>query len=602
MLCLLSGAFVNYSEDSGIAVCSKCSFGKYSTQLSTSCTHCPLGTFSAVEGQGDSCPYCSSGTFSDQKGQTECQFCELGKYNENDGLSFCSACTNNGITLQNRSNSFKSCICPSGKYGNPVNEIQCRNCPPYRGIECKANSTIPFVLEGFWRNSVDFEVVHQCYPSTSCVSTGFKEITTCADSFRGVRCAQCPEGKFRSNKECAQCPWFSWLFLCIIIIGFLFLFLFILLSKKNYDHQNFFSFRIIISSIQFIGVISRFISLPNDSVTLSVILSAFDIGNFNFEIFFSMEYFSGSFWNTYSSKVASIYFLFPVMFAIGYVVYVLKKESRKITSTSLHKAISSFITILKGLYIYILTATFSAFRCVPQDDGTFTLLSSPELDCYDEIWFENVWVIVFGILVQICVPCYLFFVLYRNRFSLNRNDFYWRFGSLYAQYKPKYYFWDIAILLRKTLFVSLIDLTNSWQKLNRTFVLILFLLFEWQLDALVDPFQKKAISLLEVRSVWQLLAVLLILTDALIYRSSFFSTNQDSSASAISTLLIIYIFLAFCFTYFRIFYSRNNHFSSFRNFCFKSKKKERFALSQEDVLEMNSSNPSLPNRIVIQKS
>ncbi len=46
------------------------------------------------------------------------------------------------------------------------------------------------------------------------------------------------------------------------------------------------------------------------------------------------------------------------------------------------------------------------------------------------------------------------------------------------------------VLVRKTLFVSLVDLTNGWQKLDRSFVLLVFLFLGLFLDVYLDPFEK----------------------------------------------------------------------------------------------------------------
>jgi hypothetical protein len=153
------------------------------------------------------------------------------------------------------------------------------------------------------------------------------------------------------------------------------------------------------------------------------------------------------------------------------------------------------------LYIYILSATFSAFRCAPQDDGSFTLLSSPDLDCFDLLWYKNLWLILLGILILIFVPCSLYFILYRNQNRLMDNHFRWKFGYLILPYKKNFYFWEVIMLLRKTMFVSLVDLTNGWQKLDRSFVLLIFLFMELLVDVYLDPFEKlnTSFSIYELR-------------------------------------------------------------------------------------------------------
>jgi hypothetical protein len=109
-------------------------------------------------------------------------------------------------------------------------------------------------------------------------------------------------------------------------------------------------------------------------------LAILDISNLNIDVLFSLECLSnGSFWSVYAAKLASIFILFSVMYVTGFLLTWKKRESGA-HSTSLEKSISAFLMLMTTLYIYVLSATFSAFRCIPQDDGSYTLLSSPDLD------------------------------------------------------------------------------------------------------------------------------------------------------------------------------------------------------------------------------
>jgi hypothetical protein len=95
---------------------------------------------------------------------------------------------------------------------------------------------------------------------------------------------------------------------------------------------------------------------------------------------------------------------------------------------------STFLMFLTTLYTFVLSMTFSAFRCAPQDDGSYTLLPSPSLDCYDSIWYNHLGVIIVGILVISCVPVILFWILYRNRHNLWNIHFHWKYGGLTLPY------------------------------------------------------------------------------------------------------------------------------------------------------------------------
>ncbi len=110
--------------------------------------------------------------------------------------------------------------------------------------------------------------------------------------------------------------------------------------------------------------------------------------------------------------------------------------------------------------------------------------------------------IVFGILQLICIPVILLVVLYRARKKGEMsNSFQWTFGRLTNPYKSQFYYYEVVMLIRKTIYVSLIDLTNGWVKLERGFVLVCFLSADLYLDAFVKPFREnRIIPVFEIRS------------------------------------------------------------------------------------------------------
>jgi hypothetical protein len=494
----LAGAFANFTDD-GVGYCSKCPAGRYSTQISTYCAYCPIGTFSRIEGQGDSCTLCPSGTFSDREASSFCSPCTVGRYNENDGGSFCATCLSNATTFQDRSSALEKCICPSGKYGKVGIQNTCKICKDYRGIKCDANSTVPYIYPGFWRSSDDFALAYECFPSSSCVKTAFEMTTICADRYEGKRCGKCIQGSFRRSENCLECVWYSWIILLLCFLLFFGVYLYVLLSRDSIGR---FSMRSVIVSIQTIGVLSRFTSRDEESGILSLILKIIDLSNLNFELLFSLEcVFSSSFWKQYTGKILLILFVFPLMSLVASLVSWMKGNVKnQMSANPTQKSIYSFLMMLTTLYTFVLSTTFSAFRCYRQDDELYTLLSSPDLDCYDKEWYDNFWSIFLGIAFIVSVPIVLFFILYKNRYNFQQNRFHYKFGYLIFPYKPKFYYWEIVMILRKTVFVSLIDLTNDWPKLDSSFVLLMFLTAEWFLDAYVNPFHDKKVSVFELRS------------------------------------------------------------------------------------------------------
>ncbi len=178
------------SLDGSPTVCSKCPSGRYSNSLATSCLDCARGRFSAEQGQANSCLPCPAGTFSESFGKSFCLACVEGKFTENSGASVCLDCPRNSTTLQIQSSGVQSCICPSGAFGMIFSEYGCRTCRKYRGIRCDANSSIPFVEGGFWRDPNEVSLAFECIPKSSCLESGFSGNTLCSEGYRGKQCGE----------------------------------------------------------------------------------------------------------------------------------------------------------------------------------------------------------------------------------------------------------------------------------------------------------------------------------------------------------------------------------------------------------------------------
>jgi hypothetical protein len=425
---------------------------------------------------------------------------------ENSGVTVCIDCPMNSTTLQIQSSGIQSCICPAGSFGVIPSEHGCKTCPKYRGIRCNSNSSIPFVEGGFWRDPDQVSLVFECAPKSVCLESGFLGNNLCLEGYRGKRCGDCIENRFRSAEKCMACSktWISWLLFILMLLLFFIFYGYMLLSSSQND--NFLPVRAILFSIQTFGVLTRFADAGKTSSSLSVLLSMFDLSNVNLEFFFSFEciFSDFNFWDSFTLKSISLLVVLAFMYLTGVLLSCFEirfqKKKKKILASALDKSIDAFLVFLTTLYTYVLSSIFSAFRCYPQDDGSYTLLSSPSLDCYDSLWFDHLFVIALGILVIVITPVALFIILHTNRNRRFSNQVWWRYGRIMKFYKPKFYFWEVVVLIRKTIFVSLVDLTNGWQKLDRAFVIIVFLVAESFLDITVQPFSENQGLIFEIRT------------------------------------------------------------------------------------------------------
>jgi hypothetical protein len=162
---------------------------------------------------------------------------------------------------------------------------------------------------------------------------------------------------------------------------------------------------------------------------------------------------------------------------------------RRAISNPFERAVNIYIAISVGMYIYMLTVALEPFRCFKQFDNSFTLVSSPSLDCFDGTWSNHWFSILLGLFYIIAMPGSIIFIFWKYRFSLNTNFFIWRFGLLTSRFKRQYYWWSLYVLAKKTLLVMLVDLTNDYNAQLRSFMVLLVLIFTMCVESLCKPYK-----------------------------------------------------------------------------------------------------------------
>ena len=110
--------------------------------------------------------------------------------------------------------------------------------------------------------------------------------------------------------------------------------------------------------------------------------------------------------------------------------------------------------IYPGLSVKI----FTIFKCVELDKGKFYLMQDLSVRCYDSEWNAAAAVAAVCIIVYVIgIPAVTFVLLYRNRHIImegtpEEQDAFERvYGSLYIQYEGRYYWWEVAEMIKKML-------------------------------------------------------------------------------------------------------------------------------------------------------
>jgi hypothetical protein len=184
--------------------------------------------------------------------------------------------------------------------------------------------------------------------------------------------------------------------------------------------------------------------------------------------------------------------LFVIM-SIAFITHRVQKSRRRglmELTPPMETARSLYFKGLIVFYTFIVSVGLSPFRCFEQEDGTSTLVASSSLNCYDANWRSHGFTIALGVLEIIAIPGFLTVVLWKYRTPQSRMDniFNWRYGILVNPYKPKYFWWALFLLLKRTVLVMVIDLTNSYSPFIRVGLVLMILFIGMTLDGYCQPY------------------------------------------------------------------------------------------------------------------
>ncbi|KAG2373886.1 hypothetical protein C9374_011771 [Naegleria lovaniensis] len=163
----------------------------------------------------------------------------------------------------------------------------------------------------------------------------------------------------------------------------------------------------------------------------------------------------------------------------------------------MNNCIHSFITFLSLAYMYIIQTSVDIFLCKGQNDGTKNLEQAPHITCFEGSWwimfpFSVIYFLLFGLGAAV------FFIYSGIRYRAVKlsgdNDFIQRFKFLFTKFKPRYFYYESIITVRKLVFSVLYVFLAPLQVIALGFILI-FISFVIHMQLV--PYSKKMHNLIE---------------------------------------------------------------------------------------------------------
>jgi hypothetical protein len=227
--------------------------------------------------------------------------------------------------------------------------------------------------------------------------------------------------------------------------------------------------------------------------------------NINIELFSPECSLKTNFWQKYYFKLLfpPILCIFLLLLFVLRWVFALKfpSQAQKLGISEKmalsRKLIAVFSFMVVAFYTVMMSSAVQPFDCTRQSDGTFTLTKSPSSRCFDSVWFSHLPAIVFFILLYgFSIPAVMIYIFYSNRHQKSTIAFLSKYNSLVSPYQPRFFYFEIVAMFKRTLFVMANDFLSPTSYAVRYFVSLAILMgFVW-VDVYFFPYRSKELNIL----------------------------------------------------------------------------------------------------------
>merc|ERR1712166_36672 len=321
--------------------------------------------------------------------------------------------------------------------------------------------------------------------------------------YRGTMCLECIEGYVRVGEECKPCAEgasLGMVFMAgagMIVPVFIGVLLNLLCEGKTQDaaaksSRMMGQIKILIAFVQILSSMqTTYNGIPWPTAFLSFTMPLKAI-NLDVVGLFGASFCSMSV--PFASKFI-VHMSMPPMLAIGILLaYVVSKIYKASTTQELiaHRKAQTFkLLIAMFLFMYpgLATRCFQMFKCSKFDGVDYLgLETDPSMICFQEE--HTMYLILSGVFIGLYIvgiPLMIFFVLWRNKKHLyvkegeepteKHNEVEFEFGGLYTQYEPRFWYFEIIIIMHKCLMTGAMVVVGSGTPLQPLVAMLVQMIF-----------------------------------------------------------------------------------------------------------------------------
>lgn len=195
--------------------------------------------------------------------------------------------------------------------------------------------------------------------------------------------------------------------------------------------------------------------------------------------------------------------LLPIIFLVLFFALLFCLQRFKIFMTPINgsslltRSIYVVVFLFSTMFTMIVMTVFRPLQCLPQPDGTYSMMAAPSYQCFDKQWYTKYpFVILFSVIFVGILPIVLIIEFWKNKSNPDSLNFIWKYGSLLRPYRKKYFWWEIINTVKKTIFVILVDVLSDISIYSRLFYLICFLMLFLGIENTVKPFKNSRLNAL----------------------------------------------------------------------------------------------------------
>eukprot|EP00928_Gymnodinium_smaydae_P023076 TRINITY_DN19183_c0_g5_i3.p1 TRINITY_DN19183_c0_g5~~TRINITY_DN19183_c0_g5_i3.p1 ORF type:complete len:986 (-),score=68.13 TRINITY_DN19183_c0_g5_i3:86-3043(-) len=486
------------------------------------CQACAPGS-SQSEPLQSSCVPCEPGKYSSGWKQKECTLCPQGKFQSSTNMSSCISCPATMTTALLGAAAQSACVCPEGMYRSrsienaSITTPVCQKCKT--GLSCprgsdeaniptspsevtsKAGLPYPFPKEGFYTRFADPMSAFKCKHAPACPG---RESEMCATNFEGVACGKCLDGYIFDNNRCSKCTDVEKLSIFFptlsLVVGPLYVYA---LHASTQDPVEMWgrtgnsiqaAFYLLLVYVQILASIQAcYIDVPFAfSSSLGWTSKTYDLVSLlrtecavtqNFVTSFSIKLFVPLY----------VMMIFGLTYLSSKIIGAWKSWLRLDGDVVFNNYMATFYTLFVG----IAAQTISLWQCYEHPNGQASLMSSPNIICYEETWKSLVVVSIIASLIfcvgALCLFTYVIIIAPR---SFHVETFRKRWKFLFIKFRPDVFWWGVVMLLKG---VWLPCSTVLFTKGSRQIAWIAFLVITYQVGCFgFLPWRSLIVAVLDV--------------------------------------------------------------------------------------------------------